>query len=413
MRILSRYIFLEILVFFSISLATFTGLLLTIRMLRLTSLIINRGVDVAQIAQVFVSIIPTFLEIALPMATLLGVMLAFARMCGDSEIVVMKASGISLLSFLRPITIFAVSIGLLSLLVSQVLRPWGFSSLSIALFNVARSKSTSGLNQGVFNKLGNITLYAEKIDYTTGELSRVLVDDKRPDQERKIVVAKRGRIIGDEETQSLYLLLGDGVAHELLDGKYSRTGFSSNSLNIDADEILKSDQKKGPAVRELSTAALTKYISTLDDNLHATPTGETVLFRGEEVPRKEVTKKFRRARVELGQRFSLPFASFVMAFVGMSLGIVSPRTQKTWGAGIAAALGLFVFVSYYSLFSVGVALADGGTIPIWLALWLPNIITSIVAFVFIRNLSLERWNSVPEGLQALLGRITYFRRRRS
>jgi lipopolysaccharide export system permease protein len=412
MRILSRYIFFEILVFFSISLATFTGLLLTIRMLRLTSLIINRGVDLSQIAQVFISIIPTFLEIALPMATLLGVMLAFARMCGDSEIVVMKASGISLVSFLRPIAVFALSVGLLSLLVSQVLRPWGFSSLSKALFNVARSKSTSGLNQGVFNKLGNITLYAEKIDYATGELARVLVDDKRPEQERKIVIAKRGRIIGDEATQSLYLLLGDGVAHELIEGKYSRTGFASNSLNIDADEIVKNDQKKGPAVRELTTPALNNYISMLDNDLRSNPSSDTVLFRGEEVPKKEVTKKFRRARVELGQRFSLPFASLVMAFVGMSLGIVSPRAQKTWGAGIAAALGLFVFVSYYSLFSVGVALADSGTVPIWFALWLPNIVTSLVAFLFIRNLATERWNSVPEGLQSLLGRILFSMRRR-
>ena len=413
MRILSRYIFLEVLVFFLISLATFTGLLLTIRMLRLTSLIINRGVEFSQIAQVFISIVPTFLEIALPMATLLGVMLAFARMCGDSEIVVMRASGISIFSFLKPIALFALSVGVLSLVVSQVLRPWGFSTLSKALFSVARSKSTSGLTQGVFNKLGNITLYAEKIDYATGELSRVLVDDKRTDQGRKIVIAKRGRIVGDDATQSLYLLLGDGIAHELVEGKYSRTGFSSNSLNIDADEILKSDQKKGPAVRELSTPALATYIESIDRDLSADPSSDIVTFRGEELPKTEVAKKFRRAKVELGQRFSLPFASLIMAIVGMSLGIVSPRAQRTWGAGIAAALGITVFIGYYSMFSVGIALADGGKIPIWLALWLPNFVTTLVALLFITKLSKERWNSVPEGLQATFQRVrSIFRRAR-
>jgi len=256
MRILNKYIVREVLVFFLISLAAFTGLLLTVRMLRLTSLIINRGVEFTQIAKVFVSIVPTFLEIALPMATLLGVMLAFARLCGDSEMVVIRASGISFLKFLKPIGIFAIFVTLLSLLVSLVLRPWGFESLSKALFEVAKSRSTSGLNEGVFNKLGNITLYAERIDYSSGDLLRVLVDDKRDEKVRKVVIAKKGKIITDESSQSIYLLLGDGIAHEEVDGKYVRTGFSSNSISINADEILRGEGKKGVVARELSTSDL-------------------------------------------------------------------------------------------------------------------------------------------------------------
>jgi lipopolysaccharide export LptBFGC system permease protein LptF len=43
-RIISRYVLKEVFTFFSISLLTFTGLLLTVRMLKLTSLIVNRGV---------------------------------------------------------------------------------------------------------------------------------------------------------------------------------------------------------------------------------------------------------------------------------------------------------------------------------------------------------------------------------
>ena len=132
MKILSRYVLKEIASFFAISLLTFTGLLLTIRMLRLTSLIVNRGVEFGQIGTVFFAIIPTFLEIALPMSTLLGVMLAFARLCGDSEVIVMRASGISLLRFIAPLSLFALVVGGSGLFVSCVLRPWGFATLSTA-----------------------------------------------------------------------------------------------------------------------------------------------------------------------------------------------------------------------------------------------------------------------------------------
>ncbi len=396
MRLLSRYVLKEVLIFFSISLLTFTGLLLTLRMLKLTSLIVNRGVGFGQIATVFVAIIPTFLEIALPMATLLGVMLAFARLCGDSEVVVIKASGVGLTSFVKPLVGFALSIFAIGLFVSTVLRPWGFDTLSDALFDIARSKSTSGLTEGVFNKLGDITLYAERIDYASGDLSRVIVDDKRDSTQRKVVVAKRGRIVADSTSQTISLLLADGVAHESVEGKYTRTAFISNSLNVDPAE-LKNDARKGLTARELSTPRLRSVIKEYKMILRESDANQIEVY-GETLSRADLQKKFRRAKVEHGQRFSLPFASIVMTFIGFAIGIMSPRTQRSWGAGFAATLGLIVFMLYYGIFSLGLALADGGKIHVGTALWLPNIIASCIAFVLVRKIVTEQWHSVSEGV---------------
>jgi lipopolysaccharide export system permease protein len=409
-RILSRYILKEVLVFFSISLLTFTGLLLTLRMLKLTSLIVNRGVALGQIATVFFAIIPTFLEIALPMATLLGVMLAFSRMCGDSEIVVVKASGVGLASFLKPIGAFAIGVGVIGLIVSTVLRPWGFETLSTALFDIARSKSTSGLTAGVFNKLGDMTLYAETIDYASGDLSHVIIDDKRDAAQRKVVVARRGKIVADATAQTISLLLGDGVAHESASGKYTRTAFTSNSLSVNPAEF-KEENKKGVTARELTTPRLREVIKEYKLSLRQSDEPQLQVF-GETLERKEVQKKFRRAKVEYGQRLSLPCASVIMAFIGFAIGITSPRTQRSWGAGFAATLGLVVFVVYYGIFSVGMALADGGKIHVGLALWLPNILASMLAAILVRKITSEQWQSVSEGVFSAVTRgVTLLRRR--
>ena len=408
-KIISRYVLKEVFTFFSISLLTFTGLLLTVRMLRLTSLIVNRGVEIGQIATGFLAIIPTFLEIALPMATLLGVMLAFARMCGDSEMVVLRASGISILKFIIPIGIFALVVGGTGLFVSVVLRPWGFSTLSTALFEIARSKSTSGLTEGVFNKIGQLTLYAEKIDYQTGDLSKVIVDDKRNDTQRKVVIAKRGKIVADQDTQTISLLLGEGVAHETDGENYSRTEFQSNSLSVNPME-LKEDTKKGQVARELGGAQLQQTINHYKEKLRTTE-GDGVEVYGQTLTRKELLKKFRRAKIEYGQRLSLPYASFVMAFIGMALGIMSPRTQRTWGAGFAATLGLVVFILYYSIFSIGLTMADSGTIKVWIALWAPNILTTAIAAVLVYKVGTEQWQSVSDGAQRLIERVTKLSKR--
>jgi lipopolysaccharide export system permease protein len=410
-RLLSRYVLKEVLIFFSISLLTFTGLLLTLRMLKLTSLIVNRGVALGQIATVFVAIIPTFLEIALPMSALLGVMLAFARMCGDSEVVVFKASGVGLASFIKPLGIFALGIGLLSLYVSCVLRPWGFDALSNALFDIAKSKSTSGLSEGVFNKLGEITLYAEKIDYATGELLHVIVDDKRDISQRKVVIAKRGTILADPVAQTISLLLAEGVAHESIEEKYTRTAFVSNSLSVNPAE-LRDDTKKGITARELTTSRLRDLIREYKTTLRSSDSEKFEVY-GQSISRAELQKKFRRAKVEHGQRFSLPCASVIMTFIGFAIGIMSPRTQRSWGAGFAATLGLVVFMLYYGIFSMGLALADSGKMHVGLALWLPNLVASLIALLLVHRIVTERWASVSEGVfsatQTILSRLNRIR----
>ena len=189
MKILYKYIFREATSYFLIALSAFTAVLLTIRMLRFATLIVDKGVEFSQIGLVFVAIIPTFLEIAIPLSALLGVMLAFARLSGDSEIVVMRASGISLYQLVVPVILFGLCTLALAFSVSFYLKPKGYQLLSDTLFEIARSKTTSGLEEGIFNRLNVITLYAEKIDDTTGGLSRVVLDDRRDLASRRIVLA--------------------------------------------------------------------------------------------------------------------------------------------------------------------------------------------------------------------------------
>jgi lipopolysaccharide export LptBFGC system permease protein LptF len=144
------------------------------------------------------------------------------------------------------------------------------------------------------------------------------------------------------------------------------------------------------------------------------PADTQVDVLGEKVTREELIKRFRRSKLEYGQRTSLPIASVVMAFVGMALGIMSPRTQRTWGIGFAAMLGLVVFVIYYSLFSIGFALADSGRLNVVVALWTPNVIVSVIAVYLIRKIVSEQWQSVSGGVQQALGGLfERFRRRRA
>jgi LPS export ABC transporter permease LptF len=420
--ILTKYILKEITTFFLICLLTFVGILLTVRMLRLTGLVINKGVGVAQIANVFLAIIPTFLEIALPLSTLLGVMLAFARLSGDSEIVVLKASGIHFRSFTLPVIIIGLVVSLCGVVTSSYLKPWGFSSLAHTFFEIARTKTTAGISPGIFNELGVITLYSEGIEDQTGELKKVLLDDQRDKQSRKIVTAERGRILSDSTMEAIIFLLSKGEIHELINQKYIVTEFDSNRIILNPNQLNNvDDSQKGTAARELFPSELNKsiiefkHIINLSEqgiDLHTLPTSD--LFRrqmqNQDLNKKQLYKKLNRLYVEQAARWALPFASLVLGLVSLPLGIHPPRSQKTWGAGLSVVIGMFVFVAYYALLTLSLALAESQWVAPMMAVWLPNIITFIIGLYFIHKLTQEKWTSVASGIYDSLWTLKILKR---
>ena len=418
--ILNRYIFKESFGFFLICLVAFTGILLTVRILKFANLIINKGVEASQIGMVFISLLPTFLEIAIPMAMLLGVMLAFARLSGDSELIVIRASGVGLQKLIKAVAIFGLIGTIVSLYVSVSLRPWGFQTLSQTLFEIARSKSTSGLSEGVFNELGMLTLYTDSIDYSTGDLKKVLIDDKRNKDSRSVITAKTGVILSNPENRTITIYLKNGQIHESLDAKYSITSFDSNSLVMNSEDLYNPDAKQGERrSRELYMHEIREHLSHIEEQIKlknsSRPFTEETAKKEDKklasLTTKELESKATGLMIERGRRYSMPFASLALALLAMPLGVQPPRTQKTWGAGLSLTMGLVVFVIYYGFLSIGIALAESGTLPIFVALWLPNIIVFLTAAYALKKMSSEEWQSVAEALEKVFDLFSGFTRR--
>jgi lipopolysaccharide export system permease protein len=418
-RILHRYIFSEIVRYFLICLFAFTTLLLTVRMLKFAGLIINKGVAFSQIGMVFLSIIPTFLELAIPMATLLGVMLAFARLSGDSEIIVVRAAGIGLKQLVPPVALFGLLTAILAVWVSLNWKPWGFNKLAETLFQIARSKSTSGLNEGVFNPVGQLMIYADKIDYQTGGLGKTIIEDRRNELEPRIFTARNGRILSDAQSRSINFLLFDGQIHEQVRAKYITTDFMTNSLSINSDELFEDDSKKEKKFRMMTTKELEEYAVTQDAlGKEVEKTGKIPADLFDKKPDEAIASIEKRkvtALIERAKRYSTPFAAFVLALLAMPLGIQQPRAQRTWGAGLSVVIGLLSFAVYFAFVTVGSTVAEAGLWSAEIGAWLANLLLFLIALWMITRMHQERWQSVTQALDDFLKRWgpRFWRRRKS
>src|SRR5271170_1920410 len=75
--------------------------------LRLIDLIVNRGLSVDVFLYLAMLILPRFLDIVLPIGVFIAVLFTFNRLTTESELVVMRAAGLSPMALTRPVLALA------------------------------------------------------------------------------------------------------------------------------------------------------------------------------------------------------------------------------------------------------------------------------------------------------------------
>jgi lipopolysaccharide export system permease protein len=121
--LLDRYIIREIVPPTSLGLLVFTFVLLINEIPRLLGVLVAHQADAWTIFRVFVHLLPSILAVTIPMAFLLGVLLAFGRMSSDSEIVALRASGVSPLRLIVPVLLLSTVTALITFYINAVALP--------------------------------------------------------------------------------------------------------------------------------------------------------------------------------------------------------------------------------------------------------------------------------------------------
>ena len=376
-RTLFRYLIAEVLPPFILGLFAFTLILLIGRILKLIDLVVTRGVPLLQIVKLFSLILPTFLELTVPMAFLLAILLGLGRMSNDQELLAMKASGVGPWQILWPIAVVAMVIVLTTLTLTLFARPAANFALKKELYNIARSRVSTAFKERVFNDdFPKVLLYIEEIKPPGNTAQGILIVDKRDKDREDIILGKVAIISTDEDTNTLGLRLFDG---SIYGRDKNRPGFSETRFNIydfkfDLDELVGTVRQKEAGPKELPLSDLLEKIDLKQRQGNA---GIAELM-------------------ELHQRIAFGFVPMVFCVLGVSLALVPRRSRASRASGFA--LCLFWLLSYYALLSLGKALGEKSLLRPLPALWLPNVAIGAVASYFFR----KALNESPLALPPLL-----------
>jgi len=362
-KTLFLYICREIAVPFLLGMATFLSVLLMGRFLQLADLVVARGMLFTDVLRMILYLLPFFSMVTIPMAFLLALLLAFGRLSADSEVTAMKASGIGLYSLLPPVLSCALVAYIATTFVTVYALPWGNSSFKKLLLDVIETRATLNLKERIFNDdFPGLVLYVDRYSNTESTMSGILIQDERDPREPSTIFAESGVIERVPDTKSLRLSLKNGGIHRGLGTTgYRLLEFQNYELTINLTPSTKGVAKKEA---DMTLAQLREALRApvIDDKLR------------------------RDTLIELHRRFSLPFACFVFALVGVPLGIQNQRSGK--GAGFSISIG--VILIYYVILSAGKTLGQRGVVHPAIAVWAPDIVFLLLGTYLFRKTAAEQ-----------------------
>ena len=167
------------------------------------------------VIQLLVFMLPSFLAHTLPMALLVAVLLAGGRLAGDLEIIACKAAGISALRLFRPVLGAALVVMTFTAVLTLVVNPLANQEFQRQLFKILQARASSGLAERVFNPtFGDVIIYVEDVSASQVALRGLLVSDERDSKISRIITAREGRLLTDEENRRITLRLINGAVSE-------------------------------------------------------------------------------------------------------------------------------------------------------------------------------------------------------
>ena len=361
-RIVDRYVLRELVGPFSIGAVVFTFFLIIDRVYSLTDLVITKGVPFHLVLSLLVFILPAFLSLTLPIGFLVAVLLVCGRLAGDLEITALKASGVSPLRLFRPFLAAAIFVSLLAAWFTLVVNPWAQGAFQQQLFRILQTRAASGIAERTFSaSFGQFTIYVQEVSASQVALRGLLVSDERTPALSRVIVAREGRLLTDEENKRVTLRFLDGEITEtdVADRRrFRHTAFTLYDMTLPLESPLVTGAKSEKPERDMpSTELLT--------------TARRLAREGQ-----QVTPYY----VELHKRLALPLAAVVFTMVGFPLGIRSHGS----GRGAALAASLAIVVSYYLLYTTLEGLALSRRLPVALAIWMPPMLFGGLGLILLR-----------------------------
>ena len=229
---ITRYVLRQTLAIMLFVAVSFTAAVWLVQSLRLIDLIVNRGLSVGLFFYLAILILPRFIDVVLPIAVFIAVLFTYNRLLSESELIVMRAAGMSQAALARP-GIIVAGIGFTVLLSFSIyFLPAANRAFKDLQFEIRNRFASVLLQEGIFNTLSDsLTIYIRGKD-ANGELVGLLIHDTRDPDKPITIVAERGTFVDTDAGPRVLMVNGSRHLYDRTTGKLSALTFDKYTLDL-------------------------------------------------------------------------------------------------------------------------------------------------------------------------------------
>ncbi|MBI3419376.1 MAG: LPS export ABC transporter permease LptF [Proteobacteria bacterium] len=200
--------------------------------IRMLSLVINNGGSVWGFLELMILLLPTFLPLLLPLALAVGVLFVYHRLITESELVVLRAAGLSPLVLAKPALLLAGIMMVAGYLLTVFIAPVANHEFTRLKYEIRNDLSVLLVHTGRFNDVSKgLTFYARDRG-PQGELRGILMHDARKKDHPSTIMADSGELVHAE--QGPRIIVKHGIRQEMdrNTGQLSQLGFESYMVDL-------------------------------------------------------------------------------------------------------------------------------------------------------------------------------------
>jgi lipopolysaccharide export system permease protein len=321
MTLFGRYLLRQVTNAFLVILLTLTLVVWLATALKELNLITSQGQGIVLFFQMTMLSLPSLMALIAPNAMLMAALYTLDRMNGDSELIVMTASGATVWRIGAPLLALASVVAIAILLANLFMTPASMRALRSFITQVRADLISQVLQPGRFSSPEKGLTFHIRDRSPNGDLLGLLVHDERDEKQVMSYLAERGRIITND--QGSYLVMLDGYVHRYNAGEPDKpvqiVVFDQNMLDL--SEFSPKD-KAGKDLRPRES-----YFSDL---LNPDMTNPVTM------------RNYGQIRSELHDRLATPLYPLVFAFIAIALLAHARTTRESRWAQILLAFGIAV-----------------------------------------------------------------------
>src|SRR3989475_66333 len=391
-----RYVFREVLSSTFLGLCVFVLVFIMNALFELAEIAIKKDLSIRSVVTILLFYLPRVLELTIPMAILLGVLVGIGRLSTDSEVVALRASGVSYWKILYPV----LTLGIVGWVVSSVLilevEP-GANYKRRQIYN--RLMYSADMRRELkprvfFEDVPGMLLYADEVHQGGDFLEKVFIYQSEDGGKELVTVARRAQIEYDRQTGVARFFLEAGVTHSTTPSEpesYQLSSFERQMIVKEPDESfkLRSSLLNRPPPKNY-------HEQSLGDLAHS------ITLAGAIDHAETRNRVVGNILAIMHERFALPVACLVFAILGVPLGVMNRRGGRA--SGFSLSIGISIV--YWILYSAGQNFVTQGRLSPYVGMWIGNGSLGMLGLVLLilreRSEGLQLSLLVPVRLQRTL-----------